>query len=109
MITANVKQICCCDLERIGNERLTHHGRLRRGHRRLEQSLIANSSRAAMSGEHFTMNRFDCPRRQMLERLAQDKRLKSAVFFLIKRLAVFAAVSESITGSIGVRTIEPPG
>jgi hypothetical protein len=33
--------------------------------------------------------------RQMLERLAQERRLKSAAFFLIKRLAVVAAVSES--------------
>jgi hypothetical protein len=45
----------------------------------------------------------------MLERLAQERRLKSAAFFLIKRLAVVAAVSESIAGWMGVKTIEPPG
>ena len=62
-----------------------------------------------MGGEHFAMNRFDGFDRQMLERLAQDKRRKSAAFFLIKRFAVLAAVSGSITGWIGVKTIEPPG
>src|SRR5207244_10967626 len=45
----------------------------------------------------------------MLERVAQDKRLKSAAFFLINCFAVFAAVSESIAGWIGVKTMEPPG
>jgi len=35
--------------------------------------------------------------RQMLERIVQDRRLKSAALFLIKPLAVLAAVSESIT------------
>jgi len=62
-----------------------------------------------MGGEHFAVNRFDGLDRQMLERLAQDKRLKSAAFLLIKRFAVLAAVSESIVGWIGVKTIEPPG
>ena len=62
-----------------------------------------------MGGEHLTVNRFEGLDRQMLERLAQDKRLKSAAFFLIKRFAVLAAVSESIVGWIGVKTIEPPG
>ena len=62
-----------------------------------------------MGSEHFMVNRFDGLDRQMLERFAQDKRLKSAAFFLTKRLAVLAAVSESITGWIGVKTIEPPG
>ena len=66
-------------------------------------------ARAAMGREHFTVNRFDGFDRQILERLAQDKRLKSAAFFLIKRFAVLAAVSGSITGWIGVKTIEPPG
>jgi hypothetical protein len=61
-----------------------------------------------MGSEHFTVNRFDGLDRRMLERLAQDKRLKSAAFFLIKRFAVFAAVSGSIMGWIGVKTIEPP-
>ncbi len=61
-----------------------------------------------MGGEHLTVNRFEGLDRQMLERLAQDKRLKSAAFFLIKRLAVLAAVCESIMGWIGVKTIEPP-
>jgi len=80
-----------------------------RGDSRLEQCLIAKSSRATMSGEHFTLNRFDGLDRQMLERFAQDKRLKSAVFFLINRFAVFAAVSGSIMGWIDVKTIEPLG
>ena len=62
-----------------------------------------------MGGEYFAVNRFDGFDRQMLERLAQDKRLKSAAFFLIKRFAVLAAVSESMMGWIGVNTIEPPG
>jgi hypothetical protein len=62
-----------------------------------------------MGSEHFAVNRFDGLDRQMLERLAQDKRLKSAAFFLIKRFAVLAAVSGSIVGWIGVKTIEPPG
>jgi hypothetical protein len=62
-----------------------------------------------MGREHFTVNRFDRLNRQMLERFAQDKRLKSAAFFLINRLAVLAAVSESIKGWIGVKTMEPPG
>jgi len=62
-----------------------------------------------MGGEHFAVNRFDGLDRQMLERLAQDKRLKSAAFFLIKRFAVLAAVSAPIMGWIGVKTIEPPG
>ena len=51
-----------------------------------------------MSGEHFTVNRFDGLDRQMLERFAQDKRLKSAAFFLIRRFAVLAAVSGSMMG-----------
>ena len=55
------------------------------------------------------MNRFDGLDRQMFERLAQDRRLKSAAFFLIKRFAVIAAVSGSMMGWIGVNTIEPPG
>ena len=62
-----------------------------------------------MGSEHFAMNRFDGLERQMLERLAQDKRLKSAAFFLIKRFAVLADVSGSMVGWIGVNTIEPPG
>ena len=62
-----------------------------------------------MGGEHFAVNRFDGLDRQMLERLAQDKRLKSAAFLLIKRFAVLAAVSGSMMGWIGVKTIEPPG
>src|SRR5438874_11447000 len=45
----------------------------------------------------------------MLERFAQDRRLKSAAFFLINCFAVVAAVSESIAGWIGVKTMEPPG
>src|SRR5204862_7599660 len=81
----------------------------RRGHGRFQQCLIANSSRAAMRGEDFTVNPFDGRHRQMFERLAQDKRLKSAAFFLIKCLAALAAVFCSITGWIGVKTIEPPG
>ena len=109
IIAANVKQVRRSDFERIRNEGLAHHGSLRCCHGRFEQRLIANSSGAAMGREHFTVNRFYGANRQMLERFAQDKRLKSAAFFLIKRLAVLAAVPESITGSIGVRTIEPPG
>ena len=62
-----------------------------------------------MGGEHFAVNRFDGLDRQMLERLAQERRLKSAAFFLIKRLVVVAAVRGSITGWMGVKTIEPPG
>src|SRR4030095_10536323 len=86
-----------------------HHRRLRSGHGRFQQRFIANASCATVGGEHFTVNRFDGFDRQMLERLAQERRLKSAAFFLIKRLAVVAAVSGSITGWMGVKTIEPPG
>jgi hypothetical protein len=35
-----------------------------------------------VSREHFAVNRFDRLDSEMLERLAQDKRLKSAAFFL---------------------------
>jgi hypothetical protein len=49
-------------------------------------------------GQDFTMNRYDRVDGQMLERFLQDKRLNKAVFFLIKRLAVVAAVFESIVG-----------
>jgi hypothetical protein len=109
MIAANVKEIRRPDLDRIRDERLAHHRGLRRGNGRFKQCFIANTSRAAVGSKHFTVNRFDGSDRQMLERLAQDKRLNSAAFFLISRLAVLAAVSESIDGWIGVKTIEPPG
>src|SRR4030095_5055612 len=67
------------------------------------------TSCATVGSEHFAVNRFDSFDRQMLERLAQERRLKSAAFFLIKRRAVVAAVSGSIRGWMGVKTIEPPG
>ena len=51
-----------------------------------------------MSAEHFAVNRLDRLDSEMLERLAQERRLKSAAFFLISRLAVRAAASESIAG-----------
>ena len=85
------------------------HRRLRSGYGRFQQRLIANTSCATVGSEHFAVNRFDGFDRQMLERLAQERRLKSAAFFLIKRLAVVAAVPGSITGWMGVKTIEPPG
>ena len=85
------------------------HRRLRSGYGRFQQRLIANTSCATVGSEHFAVNRFDGCDRQMLERLAQERRLKSAAFFLIKRLAVVAAVSGSIAGWMGVKTIEPPG
>ena len=69
---------------------------------------IANAGGATMGYEHFTVNRFDGFDSQVLECLAQESRLKRAAFILIKRLAVVAAVSGSIAGWIGVRTIEPP-
>src|SRR4030095_9194187 len=109
MVAANIKQICRRDLDRVRNERLAHHRRLWSGHGRFEQCLIANTGCATVGSEHFAMNRFDGFDRQMLERLAQERRLKRAVFFLIKRLAVLAAVSGSITGWVGVKKIEPPG
>ncbi len=109
VVFTNVKKICRCDFDWIRNERLPHHRCLRRGHGRFKECLVANPSRATVGSDHFAMNRFDGVDRQMLERLAQDKRLKSAAFFLIKRFAVLAAVSGSITGWIGVKTIEPPG
>ena len=61
-----------------------------------------------MGYENLTVNRFDGFDSQVLECLAQESRLKRAAFILIKRLAVVAAVSGSIAGWIGVRTIEPP-
>jgi len=73
------------------------HRRLRSGYGRFQQRLIANTSCATVGSEHFAVNRFDGCDRQMLERLAQERRLKSAAFFLIKRLAVVAAVPGSIT------------
>ena len=109
MVAADVKQIRGRDLDRIRNEGLAHHRRLRSGYGRFQQRLIANTSCATVGSEHFAVNRFDGLDRQMLERLAQERRLKSAAFFLIKRLAVVAAVSESIAGWMGVKTIEPPG
>ena len=96
MVAADVKQIRGRDLDRIRNEGLAHHRRLRSGYGRFQQHLIANTSCATVGSEHFAVNRFDGFERQMLERLAQERRLKSAAFFLIKRLAVVAAVSESI-------------
>ena len=56
------------------------------------------TSCAAVRSERFAVNRFDGFDPQMLERLAQDKRLKSAAFLLIKRFAALAAVSGSIVG-----------
>src|SRR5882757_9429300 len=109
MVTANVKQIRRRDLDRVRNQGLAHHRRLRSGHGRFQQGLIANTRCAAVSSEHCTVDRFDGFDRQMLEPLAQERRLKSAVFFLINRFAVVAAVSGSITGWMGVKTIEPPG
>ena len=66
MIAGNVKEVCGCDLARIGNKGLAHHRCLRRSHCGLEQSHIANSSRAAMGGEDFIVNRFDGVDREML-------------------------------------------
>src|SRR5207253_10096740 len=107
MVAANVKQIRCRDLDRVRNEGLAHHRRLRSSHGRFQQCLIANTSCATVGSEHFAVNRFDGFERQMLERLAQERRLKSAAFFLIKRLAVVAAVSGSIYGGVGLKMIEP--
>ena len=109
MVATNLKEIRLRDLDPIRNHPLAHHGGLRRGNRRFEQCFIANTGCAAVGGEHLTLDRLDGLDGQMLERPAQDKRLKSAAFFLISRLAVLAAVSESIAGWIGVKTIEPPG
>ena len=98
MVAANVEEVRGRDLDRFGHQRLAHHGCLRRSHRGFEQRFIANSGCAPMSGEHFAVNRLDRLDSEMLERLAQERRLKSAAFFLISRLAVRAAVSESIAG-----------
>src|SRR5262249_38542992 len=109
MVATNVEQICRRDLDRIRNEGLAHHCRLRSGHSRFQQGFIANTSCATVGSEHFTVNCFDGFDVEMLERLAQERRLKSAAFFLINRLAIVAAVSGSIAGWIGVKTIEPLG
>jgi hypothetical protein len=45
---------------------------------------------------------------QMANCFAQDKRLKSAEFFLISRFAAAPAFFGSIVGRTGVKTIEPP-
>ena len=61
-----------------------------------------------MSCQNLTVNRFDGCDRQILERLIQERRLKSFAFFLINRFAVLLAASASIAGWMGVKTMEPP-
>src|SRR5204863_9740726 len=93
---------------RIRYQGLTHHGRLRRRHGRFEQRLIANATRPAVRRQDFAVNRLyrrDC---EMTNCCTQDKRLKSAEFFLIKRFAAAAAFFESTAGRIGVSTMDPP-
>jgi len=58
--------------------------------------------------QHFGVNRFHCGDGEMENCFAQDKRLKSAEFLLINRLAAAPAFFGSIAGRIGVKTIEPP-
>jgi hypothetical protein len=61
-----------------------------------------------MRGQHLSVNRFNRSNSQMNNCFAQDKRLKSAEFFLINRLAAAPAFFGSIAGRTGVKTIEPP-
>ena len=60
-----------------------------------------------MRCQDLGVNRLNGSNGQMAKRFAHDNRLKSAEFFLIKRLAAAAAL-DWIAGRIGVKTIEPP-
>lgn len=51
-----------------------------------------------MGGKHFPVDRFDGSDPQMLERLAQDKRLNNAEFFLINRFVIAFALAGSMVG-----------
>lgn len=61
-----------------------------------------------MRGQHLSVNRFNRGNSQMDNCFAQDKRLKSAEFFLINRLAAALAFFGSRAGRTGVKTIDPP-
>ena len=57
VISAEIKQVSGGDFYRVGDERLPHHRRLRRCYSRFQQRLVADASRAAVSCQHFGMNR----------------------------------------------------
>jgi len=56
MIFAKVIQICGRDLGDVGVRRLPAKARLRRRHRRFQQSYLAQAMRAAESGDGLAMN-----------------------------------------------------
>jgi hypothetical protein len=108
MVAAKIKQIGRGDLDRIGHQRLTHHRRLGRRHGGLQQCFIANAACSAVRRQDFCVNRLDRRNCQVTNCFTQDKRLKSAEFFLISRLAAATAFFGSMVGRSGVKTIEPP-
>lgn len=108
LVAAKIKQIGCGDLDRIRHQRLAHHRRLGRSHGGLQQCVIANAAGSAVRRQDFRVNRLDRRNCQVMNCFSQDKRLKSAEFFLISCLAAAAAFFGSMVGRSGVKTIEPP-
>src|SRR6202035_4127619 len=73
-----------------------------------QQGFIPQAGQAAVRGEDFGVDGLYGGDGGVRKGPLHDSRRNSSAFFLIKRLAVAAALSGVMTGRTGVRTMEPP-